>query len=330
MFAMKNESRANSLILLFVTLTLCVLFWKTPAQPLFAGVDNWTSRGPEGGMIYALATDPTNPNTVYAGSYGGSVFKSIDGGATWTTINSGLSYSGISCPVHELLVDPTTPSTIYFGSYGAGVFKSTDGGLSWNATTPPGVNPFIVGLALDPSSPNKVFAANFFSILKSADGGLTWAPKASGLPPDVYISDLGLDSHSPNNLYAGTDHGVYKSTDTGENWTLANQGITSLNITALAVDPNASGVVYAATYVIAESKGYLFKSTDGGANWTPAGLSSSFFLYSMAFSPDGVFAATSAGIYKSTIGSSDWSLIGPGTVYTVAADSARDPSMREP
>lgn len=304
-------------------LTLLVLLLGTPQRSLIAGIDVWTTSGPEGGMIYALATDPTNPNIVYAGSYGGSLFKSTNGGATWTTLNSGLSYSGISCPVHELLVDLSNPATVYLGSYGAGVFKSTDGGLSWTATTPLDLNQYIVGLAIDPSSPNKVFAATLFSILKSLDGGLTWTPKTSGLPSDIfYISGLGLDPHSPNNLYVSTEHGVYKSTDAGETWALANQGITNLNVTALAVDPYTSGVVYAATWVLGESNiGYLFKSTDGGANWVSAGLSPSF-VNSITISQEGVFVASNGGVYRSTTGSSDWSLINSGLNFAVATDSA--------
>ncbi|MBZ5536700.1 MAG: hypothetical protein LAO31_12160 [Acidobacteriia bacterium] len=314
-------SETRSYTMLIGVLTLLVLLWGNPQAFLIAGVDAWTSNGPEGGWIYALATDPTNPNTVYAGSYGGSVFKSTIGGATWTTVNSGLAYSGISCPVHELLVDPTTPTTLYLGSYGAGVFKSTDGGLSWKASTPPSLDPFITGLVLDPSSPNKIFAVNKSSVLKSTDGGLTWSAKTSGLPSNPWPSDLALDPHSPSNLYVGTNQGVYKSTDAGETWTLANQGITSLNVTALAVDQSASGVVYAAVYVINEGKGYLFKSTDAGANWASASLSTSF-VTSITWSQQGVYVASYGGVYMSVTGGPDWNQVCTDFVNTVAVDSA--------
>ena len=308
--------------MLITVVALLVLLWGSPQAFLIAGTDVWTSNGPEGGWIYALATDPTNPNTVYAGSYGGSVFKSTNGGATWTTVNSGLSYSGISCPVHELLVDPTTPTTLYLGSYGGGVFKSTDGGLSWVATTPPSLDTFITGLVLDPSSPNKIFAVNKFSVLKSTDGGLTWSAKTSGLPSNPWPSDLALDPHSPSNLYVGTNQGVYKSTDAGETWTAANQGLNSLNIFAVAVDPNATGTLYAATYVIDGSIGTLFKSIDGGANWVPAGLSSSGPIYSITISSDEVYVATGSGVYKHSTGGSDWDHVSTDFVNTLAVDSA--------
>ncbi len=322
MFTAMIRSRSKSWIVRLATLTLLAFFWKTPAQTLFAGVDSWSSRGPEGGMIHALATDPTNPNTVYAGSEGGSVFKSTDGGATWTTVNSGLAYSGISCPVRKFLVDPTTPTTLYLGSYGAGVFKSTDGGLSWKASTPPNLDPFITGLVLDPSSPNKIFAVNKSSVLKSTDGGLTWSAKTSGLPSNPWPSDLALDPHSPSNLYVGTNQGVYKSTDAGETWTAANQGLNNLNIFAVAVDPNATGILYAATYVIDGSTGTLFKSIDGGANWIPAGFSANLIIYSITISSDEVFVATTGGIYKHLTGGSDWDHVCTDIVFTVAVDSA--------
>ena len=67
-----------------------------------AGVNVWTGNGPEGGRIPALAIDPLTPSTVYAGTEGGGVFKSIDGGAHWSAGNTGLTDND----VHALAVDP--------------------------------------------------------------------------------------------------------------------------------------------------------------------------------------------------------------------------------
>jgi hypothetical protein len=82
--------------------------------------------------VLSLAIDPIDPATLYAGVRGGGVFKSSDGGGTWTAINDGLP-AGIV--VNALAVDRQIPSTLYAGA-NQGVFKSTNGGEVWEAATP--------------------------------------------------------------------------------------------------------------------------------------------------------------------------------------------------
>ena len=83
----------------------------------------------EGGSIYALAINPQTPDTLYAGTYGGGVFKSTNGGTNWTAINTGLTNTNVCA----LAIDPQTPETLYAGTDGGGVFKSTNGGTNWTA-----------------------------------------------------------------------------------------------------------------------------------------------------------------------------------------------------
>ncbi len=78
--------------------------------------------------VSALAIDPGNPATPYAGTVGGGVFKSTNGG--WSAVNSGLT----ATVVFALAIDPSSPATLYAGTLGAGVFKSTDGGATWQPT----------------------------------------------------------------------------------------------------------------------------------------------------------------------------------------------------
>jgi photosystem II stability/assembly factor-like uncharacterized protein len=80
--------------------------------------------GPEGGNIKALAINPSTPSTLYAGTLGGGVFKSTNGGDTWGDVNTGLT----SFLVQSLAINPNTPSTLYTGTLGGGIFKSTNGG----------------------------------------------------------------------------------------------------------------------------------------------------------------------------------------------------------
>src|SRR6266566_4716867 len=86
-----------------------------------AGVNSWTSNGPEGGTIVAIVVDPAAPAILYAGTLSG-VFKSTNGGGNWNPINNGL-FGG----VQALAVDPLTPATLYAGTLD-GLFKSTNGG----------------------------------------------------------------------------------------------------------------------------------------------------------------------------------------------------------
>src|SRR5204862_3749039 len=84
-----------------------------------------------GCYVHTLAIDPQTPATLYAGIYGSGVFKSTNGGGSFSPVNTGLTdYSY----VYALAIDPQTPATLYAGVYfGSGVFKSTNGGDSWSA-----------------------------------------------------------------------------------------------------------------------------------------------------------------------------------------------------
>ncbi len=72
---------------------ICLLTFLIASQVgiVTAGTNVWTSNGPEGGVIYALAIDPATPSTLYAGTDGGGVFKSTNGGGNWSAFNTGLT-----------------------------------------------------------------------------------------------------------------------------------------------------------------------------------------------------------------------------------------------
>ncbi|RME24803.1 MAG: hypothetical protein D6800_08300, partial [Candidatus Zixiibacteriota bacterium] len=99
----------------------------------------WTPVGPTNipGRIVTIASSPMAPNTIYAGSAAGGVFKSTDLGATWTAVFDDVG----TFPIGAIAVDPTNPDIVYVGtgeaartidSYeGTGIYKTTDGGLTW-------------------------------------------------------------------------------------------------------------------------------------------------------------------------------------------------------
>ena len=112
-----------------------------------AGTNVWTSNGPRGGSINALAINLAMPTTLYVGTEFSGVFISTNGGADWNAINTGLT----STNARALAIDPTTPATLYAGTDSDGMFKSANGGESWNASntdlTCPNIDEWGVGPA---------------------------------------------------------------------------------------------------------------------------------------------------------------------------------------
>jgi len=105
-------------ILFLVLLTLLLL---SRAIPVSAEENIWTSLGPEGGTINSLVIDPLTPTTLYAGTDGGRVFKSTNGGESWSALNLGFS----DTPVTKILaIDPVTPTILYAGTYHNGLFST--------------------------------------------------------------------------------------------------------------------------------------------------------------------------------------------------------------
>src|SRR6266496_2602023 len=204
-----------------------------------AGVNVWTTNGPEAIHIRVLAIDPVNPATLYAGTFGRGVFKSTDSGGTWAAVNSGLR----NLDVYALAVDPAAPATLYAGTY-VGVFESTNSGGSWAATGL--TTPYVDALAIDPSTPTTLYAGTYCGVFKSTNAGRSWTAINTDLINTV-VRALAIDPVNPARLYAGTSGGVFKSTNGGESWTAMNAGLTNTSVTALVIDPSMPTKIYAGT-----------------------------------------------------------------------------------
>ena len=253
-----------------------------PAASSDAGLDQWTTNGPDdAGPLLSLAVDPNIPAIVYAGTghagmLVGTVFKSTNGGGNWAPANTGLP----DVFVRALVIDPQVTSTIYAGTSGAfigpvfrGMFKSIDGGMNWTplASTPGPAS--VVSVAVDPQNPAIIYAgtANLppDTLFKSTNGGANWTPVGDGLPNGI-VSALAIDPQNPAIVYAGTQFGLFKSTNGGaaNSWTPMNTGFTpspTPQILTLVIDPQNTSTVYAGTGGFG-----VFKSIDGGANWAPS------------------------------------------------------------
>ena len=274
--------------------------------------------------VRAVATDPAVPSNLYAGMGAAAdsipLFKSADGGATWTSrAQFQLAESAWYGWIGAIMAGSASPGMIYaavnsYHSYGA-VFKTKDGGANWVNTSLRTEGSTV--MALEAADPNTVYVGDFDGagcgqayLDKTVDSGSTWThPFQWSNGP---LNALVIDPGNPATLYGGTADGAYKSADGGANWT--NIGL-SMGVTALALDPGDSNTIYAA----AGSNGYvnagflgLFKSTDGGATWKPIKkglakvLDTRSTVTALAIAPDNpktLYAATSGrGVYKSLDG----------------------------
>jgi photosystem II stability/assembly factor-like uncharacterized protein len=268
-----------------------------------AGV--WRSNGPSGGIVRALAVDPSTPTTAYAGSDGGGFFKTVDGGKTWKATGTDIFQIG-SLDITGLVVDPKTTSRLYASANGASgfVFKSEDGGASWIS---PQVSDFASGIATNPQTPTTLYVSGSPDVFKSTDAGSTWTP--------LHLFDsfcIAIDPVSPDTLYVGSINTVAKTVDGGANWTFQTTSFAGASIDTLTVDPVVPTTVYAGA-----SGSAVFKSTDGGKNWTAIGP----FLQPFPFDAtqivvdptnhDTIYAAGGAepdesGVFKSIDGGAHW------------------------
>jgi photosystem II stability/assembly factor-like uncharacterized protein len=170
---------------------------------------NAAGMGVVGRFVTSLVIDPFVPNTLYAGAFydrcagkggcfGGGVFKSTDGGATWGALNKGFA----SPAVTALAIDPSTPATLYAVA-NRYLHKSTDGAETWNWLD---ALDAVSGLAIDPLAPGTLYAGTRYGVFKSTDAGVTWNALNTGLT-NRRVQSLAIDPLVPSRLYAGTEGG---------------------------------------------------------------------------------------------------------------------------
>ena len=224
-----------------------------------------------------VAINPTDPNTVWVGtgeansrqssSWGDGIYKSTDGGNTWTHL--GLEESHY---IGRIVINPVDTDIVYAAALGhlwganaeRGVYMTTDGGLTWKNVLSIDADTGAVDLAMDPFNPKILYAAMYqrrrtswgfngggagSGIYKTADGGRTWKKLTNGLPPGDN-GRIGLDIYraNPNVVVAiveNKDGGVFRSEDKGGTWTKMN----SLNprpmyLSQIRIDPNDDSRIY--------------------------------------------------------------------------------------
>lgn len=154
----------------------------------------------EGGSLEArgLAVHPVNPDVVYAGSWGGGLFKSTDGGATWSSSSNGMPEGS---GVWDVVVNPVSPDNLFAALWWEGIYRSTDGGANWtpfNAGLPEDLRKQVYALDVDrPASPQNLYAGTIdgvwgiasdtLAVTLAATGGGSWT-----LGVGVVLLGLGL------------------------------------------------------------------------------------------------------------------------------------------
>lgn len=278
-------------------------------------------------QVNALVVDPGDSDMVYAGTgsmgAGSGVYRSEDAGVTWQKASSGLP----SEDVRALAFSRTTPTIIYVAAGHRGdVFASTDGATSWTRLGNYDLTGSQAELVVAPTDGSLLFIAeDVRGLYRSHDGGHNWTACDEGLPKDengsAYVQSVAIAPFDSNVVYAGTGmratngNGVYQSTDGGETWAPANQGMVDYGITALALNPADSQIIYAGA-----ANGELFKSTNGAANWTDLTdqlpLENSFHQRILDISvdpdePETIYLLHErVGVLLSTDGGAKWRLLG--------------------
>jgi hypothetical protein len=273
------------------------------AQSSIGAAAAWQPLGPSniGGRVTDIVVDPVRTDTVYAGAATGGVWRSVDGGRTFnsawpTTITPSIGALAIT-PAGTLYAgtgegNPGGGSVTFPGN---GVYRSTDGGSTW---TPAGLagSDRIGRLAIDPTNPNRIFAAATGSLFvpggvrglyRTTDAGATWQLVLPGGNGTTGAIDVAIDPHNPNRVFAamwdhkrqpegrtygGVGSGLFRSTDGGTTWTRVAGGLpaasSNLGRMGVAIAPGNSNRMYAIAADTTGNFAGFWTSTNGGTAWT--------------------------------------------------------------
>ncbi len=315
--------------------------------------DHWKSLGPHNiaGRMLSLAFNPQNPNTLYAGSASGGLWRSYTAGLgedAWHQVNIEWPVLGVS----NIAFAPKDSMTIYIGtgevynydaagtgaayrntrgSYGMGILKSTDGGVTWTRSLDWAYNQQhgIWAIKVDPNNSEIVYAATTEGVYKSIDAGDNW----NKIHDVVMATDLVINQENTNELLVGCGNfaspgfGIYRSTDAGATWTKNNDSDLPndfLGKIQLGASPSHPNIVYASIgngFGFSDGASWLCRSDDFGTTWSLQNTEDysqwqGWFAHDVAVHPERRDEITAIGInvWKSTNGGNNLQLVTVGGV----------------
>lgn len=248
--------------------------------------------------VWHLEPSLTDPDTVYAGAEDAALFKSGDGGKSWTEL-PGLRQAkgplwqpgGGGMCLHTILLDPTNPQRIFVAISAAGAFRSEDGGETWQPINRGLKSPYelpdpdaevghcVHRIALHPSRPDTLFMQKHWDVMRSDNAGDDWREISGNLPSDFGFP-IEVHAHEPETIYvvpitSDSEHfppdgklRVYRSRTGGDEWEPLTHGLPQENCyvnvlrDAMAVDALDECGLYFGT-----TGGQVYGSPDGGNTW---------------------------------------------------------------
>jgi photosystem II stability/assembly factor-like uncharacterized protein len=237
-------------------------------QPISS--EYWSYRQNAGGRVVSIAPHPTNSNICYIASASGGIWKTINGGTTWTPLTDTLSTLNHG----TVILNPANPNQVYIGtgeyqsgSTGDGIFTSPDGGATWSRiATSSQVGTMSSGLAIHPTNSQILHATGNSGYHRTTNGGGTWTTVISGA-----CSALELHPTNSNTLYvAHSGVGIKRSTNGGTSFTTLTSGLPAAGTySRIVMDISKSNplILYAAFLSGSNSVG-LYKTVNGGDTWT--------------------------------------------------------------
>jgi photosystem II stability/assembly factor-like uncharacterized protein len=239
---------------------------------IYDGTTSW--RRVIGGDGTWTSINPADPSNMFASVQSLSLYRSKDGGASWTLVAPPQQADDVTAFAAPHVLAPSQPGVLYGGR--SRVYRTGNGGSSWSATNggqPLSAGNAVLALAISKTSAATVYAATAplqsrARVFRTRDSGATWTD-VTGILPDRYPSDLAVDPADDRKVLVtfmgfGTSH-AFKSIDSGDTWIDIGAGLPDIPASAVEIDPFHPEVIYLGTDLGA------YISPNGGASWLPFG-----------------------------------------------------------